>query len=287
MNLKTTLHILTLLVSLVFAAGASADELSDGLQAYENGDYAEAIEILTPLAEYHGYTKAMNMLGLMAEQGMGIPPDGTAAEKWYKKAARLRDEDAMYNLGVLHGEGKVVPKDYVKAVAWLGAAYDHRQGDALKVAKLVSSQMSEEELKEAGKLREEINQLLYAVDSDDTANVLQAPPIPPEKLLNNEQILDTYSGKTVTFMFRDSEVRETYKDHSSRKKALAGKKARFKGEYRQGFYNGKWWVENNMMCFDYDRLEFFDDCIWIEKISDKENRTYSRKTGEQNTDRLK
>lgn len=271
---------------LFVSAFAFADELTQGLEAYEKGDYARARELLTPLAEHHGYVKAMNALGLMSEQGLGQTVDGAAAEKWYKKAALLADEDAMYNLGILYGEGAVFEKDNIKSLAWLGAAYDHRQDEALQVAKLVSTRMDEEQLAEAGKLRHEINALLYDVKPDAQGNLLSEPPVDRAKLLSSEQIIEIYSGRTVNFTFRDSPATETYRNHSSKKKALAGKKSKLKGEYRDGFYKGKWWVENGMFCLDYSKIDVFDACFWIEKLNEHEMRTYSQRTGDTNVDRI-
>jgi TPR repeat protein len=286
MRTKDIYSSLIAIILLLASSFTIADELTQGLEAYEKGDYTRARELLTPLAEHHGYVKAMNTLGLMSEQGLGQAADGADAEKWYKKAALLADEDAMYNLGILYGEGAVFEKDNIKSLAWLGAAYDHRQDEALQVAKLVSTRMDEEQLAEAGKLRHEINALLYSVKPDAQDNLLSEPPVDRAKLLSSEQIIETYSGHSVNFTFRDSLATETYRKHSSNKKALAGKKSKLKGEYRDGFYKGKWWVENGMFCLDYSKIDVFDACFWIEKLNEHEMRTYSQKTGDTNVDRI-
>lgn len=288
-HIMRTKDIYSSLIAIILLLASSftiADELTQGLEAYEKGDYTRARELLTPLAEHHGYVKAMNTLGLMSEQGLGQAADGADAEKWYKKAALLADEDAMYNLGILYGEGAVFEKDNIKSLAWLGAAYDHRQDEALQVAKLVSTRMDEEQLAEAGKLRHEINALLYSVKPDAQDNLLSEPPVDRAKLLSSEQIIETYSGHSVNFTFRDSLATETYRKHSSNKKALAGKKSKLKGEYRDGFYKGKWWVENGLFCLDYSKIDVFDACFWIEKLNEHEMRTYSQKTGDTNVDRI-
>ena len=286
MRTKDIYSSLIAIILLLASSFTIADELTQGLEAYEKGDYTRARELLTPLAEHHGYVKAMNALGLMSEQGLGQAADGADAEKWYKKAALLADEDAMYNLGILYGEGTVFEKDNIKSLAWLGAAYDHRQDEALQVAKLVSTRMDEEQLAEAGKLRHEINALLYSVKPDAQDNLLSEPPVDRAKLLSSEQIIETYSGHSVNFTFRDSLATETYRKHSSNKKALAGKKSKLKGEYRDGFYKGKWWVENGLFCLDYSKIDVFDACFWIEKLNEHEMRTYSQKTGDTNVDRI-
>jgi len=271
---------------LLLSFSARSGELERGLQAYEQADYARAHEILYPLADQHGYVKAMNVLGIMAEKGQGVERNGVEAEKWYHKAALLADEDAMYNLGILYAEGEAVDEDYVRAIAWLGAAYDHQQKMALQVAKLISTKMTEEQLAAAGVLRKEISVQIYESAPAELKNTLSDPPVDRPRLMSAEEIIDTYSGHTVSYTFRDSVASETYRKHSSKKKALAGKKAKLTGEYRDGFFSGKWWVEDDMMCFDYAKIEVFDACIWIEKISDGEMRTYNRKTGETGLDKI-
>ena len=74
---------------------------------------------------------------------------------------------------------------------------------------------------------------------------------------------------------------------SDLKSAHAGKKAKFEGEYRDGYYSGKWWVENDMLCLDYAKLEVFDDCFWIEKLDDKKFKSYQQKTGGTNIETVK
>jgi TPR repeat protein len=74
---------------------ASADEIDVGMKAYNDGDYATAYEILLPLAEHHGYARAMNTLGIMYEQGLGTEKQGAEALKWYKKASLEGNSEGM------------------------------------------------------------------------------------------------------------------------------------------------------------------------------------------------
>lgn len=258
-------------------------DLDGGMKAFETGDYAAAYEAFRPLAAYHGYEQAMNQLGVMYEHGLGIERDGAQAVAWYEKAALRGHSKAMYNLGMLYAEGTVLPRDLVKGLAWIGAASDHREDDAVMAAKTLVARMSDEQIAAAKKLREQINVRIYAHPAEAPAAASQpaltAPPLAQSRLLNNEQIIDLFSGNTSTHEFRESPMREHFQAHSSRKHALAGRKARFKGEYRDGYYKGKWWVEGDMLCLNYAKIEEFDDCFWLERLSDVEVRSYSRKTG--------
>ncbi|MGB5706538.1 MAG: tetratricopeptide repeat protein [Arenicellales bacterium] len=271
-----------LIAFMFFSAIASGDEIDDGIDAFDNGDYATAYEILLPLAEHHGYTKAMNTLGLMFEQGLGVEKQGSEAEKWYKKAALQGNSEAMYNLGLLYSEGNLVPKDTVKGMAWMGAAFDHRQDEAARVAKLLSVEMSDGELNEASKLRRRINSEMYGSKPQPVISepALTEPPVDPSRLLTSEQIIDAYSGITVMFEFRDSIALQGYRSHSSKRSAMLGKKAKISGQYRDGFYNGKWWTVNNKLCVEYSKVKVFDDCFWIEATGESEYTLYSQKTGD-------
>ncbi len=268
---------------LAFLSLATHADLDAGLRAFEAGDYATAFEILRPLATHHGYERAMNQLGAMYENGWGVERDGHRAAAWYEKAALDGHGRAMYNLGLLYAQGELIPRDTIKGLAWLGAASDHREPDALRAAKGLALSMTGDELAVAGNLREQLNARIYADTARSRARkrepALRTPPIAPDRLMSAQEILDLFSGRTSTHEFRESPMREHFKAHSSRQRALAGQKAKFEGEYRDGYYKGKWWVEGDMLCLDYARITAFDDCFWLERLNDVEVRTYSRKTG--------
>lgn len=272
-----------LLIALIlFSAIVSGDEIDEGIEAFDSGHYATAYKILLPLAEHHGYTKAMNALGLMFEQGLGVAKQGGEAEKWYKKAALEGSSEAMYNLGLLYSEGNLVPKDTVKGIAWMGAAFDHRLNEAAHVAKILSADMSDEELNAASTLRIKINNEMYGSKPQPVISkpALTEPPLDPSRLLTSEQIIDAYSGITFMFEFRGSIALQDYRSHSSKKRAMSGKKAKISGEYRDGFYKGRWWTVNNKLCVEYSKVKVFDDCFWIEAKGQSEYRLYSQKTGD-------
>ena len=76
--------------------------VSEGIAAYERGDYAMALREFRPLAE-QGYAGAQNNLGLMYARGRGVPQDYAAAVKWYRKAAEQGYVEAQHNLGFNYG----------------------------------------------------------------------------------------------------------------------------------------------------------------------------------------
>jgi TPR repeat protein len=102
---------------------AQANELQSGIAAYERGDYARALKILTPLAE-RGDNDAESHLGAMFCHGMGVKKDYVEALKWNRKAAEAGLPGAQTMLGQMYWAGLGVPKDYDEAAKWYRRAAD-------------------------------------------------------------------------------------------------------------------------------------------------------------------
>lgn len=73
-----------------------------------------------------GYLAAQNNLGVMYQNGDGVPRDDEEAIKWYQKAAEQEDAHAQYNLGWMYEHGRGVSKDNDLADRWFKKAA--RQG---------------------------------------------------------------------------------------------------------------------------------------------------------------
>lgn len=67
-------------------AGSAAADFRAGLTAYQRGDYASALREWRPLAEA-GDPTAQLYLGLMYENGQGVPADLAEARRWFERAA--------------------------------------------------------------------------------------------------------------------------------------------------------------------------------------------------------
>ena len=65
-----------------------------------------------PIAE-QGYAPAQYNLGIMYDNGYGVPQDYAEAMKWYRLAAEQGHTDAQYNLGLMYDNGRGVPQDYL------------------------------------------------------------------------------------------------------------------------------------------------------------------------------
>jgi TPR repeat protein len=96
---------------------AAAQDFVAGLPAFYSGDYATALREWTPLAE-QGDALAQVILGLMYNNGEGVPQDHAEALRWYRLAAAQGYAEAQVDLGLMHDLGRGVPQDDAEALRW-------------------------------------------------------------------------------------------------------------------------------------------------------------------------
>jgi TPR repeat protein len=110
-------------VSLALLVGlpTSGTNFQEGLDAYDRGDFATALEEWTPLVK-QGHTGAQTNLGVLYNKGEGVDQDYGAALKWWTLAAEQGHSDAQANLGLLYVHGQGVPADDVYAYMWWNIA---------------------------------------------------------------------------------------------------------------------------------------------------------------------
>lgn len=115
-------------LALLAAPPVVAQDLFKGLEAYQRGDYATALQELEPWAE-QGDALAQYSLGDMYHKGWAVTQDYTEAVKWWRKAAEQGNVMAQYNLGDQYAKGEGVSQDYAEAVKWWHKAAE--QGNAM------------------------------------------------------------------------------------------------------------------------------------------------------------
>ena len=81
-------------------------------------------------AAEQGYANAQYNLGVMYDNGEGVPQDYQEAMSWYRKAAEQGNASAQYNLGVSYANGQGVPQDYVQAHKWINLAASRTKENA-------------------------------------------------------------------------------------------------------------------------------------------------------------
>ena len=81
-----------------------------------------------------GNTTAQNRLGLLYNQGQGVPQDRLLAKQWFEKSAEQGDAGAQVNLGTLYLLGQGALESDQMALFWFRRAAE--QQEALAFAKL-------------------------------------------------------------------------------------------------------------------------------------------------------
>ena len=159
-------------------AGQSiASPLSEAQSAYAAGNYANALELYSSLANkgnaqaqlslgvmYYlgqgvtqsnenaakwfqraakkGNVLAQNLLGEMYDQGSGVPQDYKIAAKWYRLAAEQGDTHGQYNLGIMYARELGVPQDYIQAYMWLSLSAKSPEELGLITRQMSASQIA-------------------------------------------------------------------------------------------------------------------------------------------------
>ena len=113
----------------VIASPIPAASLEDAVGAYKRGDYETAYQLIKPLAD-HGDASAQYHLGIMYDEGHGVPQNHDKAMRLYEKAADKGNAEAQRRLGFMYEKGHDVPQDYNKASMWYEMAANQGNAEA-------------------------------------------------------------------------------------------------------------------------------------------------------------
>lgn len=116
--------------------GALLEKHRVAYTAYQNGEYAKALEEWRPVAD-EGFSAAQLFVGFIYENGQGVEADQAAAAEWYGKSAKAGNMIAQIRLALMYRDGRGVPADPVEAWVWAGMAsreedHMHRIGQSLQ-----------------------------------------------------------------------------------------------------------------------------------------------------------
>ncbi len=114
---------------LLFAAGLvfvvltapAADALSDGMQAFDDGRYAEALSAFST-EKAQQKPPVQTRLGQLHLNGWGTEKNAAIAAVWFEKAARQGEREAAFELGRLYLDGNGVPLAPQTGLSWLNQA---------------------------------------------------------------------------------------------------------------------------------------------------------------------
>jgi uncharacterized protein len=110
-------HAIAIVLSFICLTAPAQADFKAGVEAHHRSDYATALREWQPLAE-QGNAFAQYNLGLLYDNGQGVPKDYDQARQWYEKAAVQGHAEAQVNLGILYDYGRSIPQDFKKAVYW-------------------------------------------------------------------------------------------------------------------------------------------------------------------------
>jgi TPR repeat protein len=147
---------LTIAFVLSFACLATPtwSDYKAGEDAYNRGDYATALREWQPLAE-QGVPSAQFRLGLLYENGNGVPRDFAKARLWYEKAAVQGEAKAQFYLGIQSAFGEGGPLDLVQAYMWYSLAAGNGNAHAPGYRDDLARQMTPAQIAEAQGLARE------------------------------------------------------------------------------------------------------------------------------------
>jgi uncharacterized protein len=106
---------------MIAAVGAVAGSLEEAKTANDKGDLRTAVQIYSELSN-QGERTAQLQLGLMYDEGRGVPRHYQQAVRWYTVASSQGDPEAPFYLGRIYQDGRRGPKDYARARRWYRVA---------------------------------------------------------------------------------------------------------------------------------------------------------------------
>ena len=141
---------IALVLSLVCLAVPAWADFQAGIDANNRGDYATALHEWRPLAE-RGDARAQFQLGLLYDNGDGVPRDYAKARQWYEKAAAQGEVKAQFYLGLQSAYGEGGPLDLVQAHMWYSLAAGNGYAHAPGYRDDLARQMTPSQIAEAHK----------------------------------------------------------------------------------------------------------------------------------------
>lgn len=137
---------------LALGLGTTRAGPADGPKAtQEQGDHADELKILRPLAAQGNATAQFN-LGVLHDFGRGVTQDYGEAVKWYRMAAAQGHPAAQFNLAGMYLDGLGVAQDPVRAYMWFALGAGAGYPGAAKNRNSIARQMTPGQIAQAQQL---------------------------------------------------------------------------------------------------------------------------------------
>lgn len=98
----------------------AGEVLSQGLRFYNGKTEEDAAKALAYFKEADklGHMKAARYIGLLYQEGRGVPKNDKETASWFKKGAEDGDITSQYLLGKCYEDGTGIERDYALALKW-------------------------------------------------------------------------------------------------------------------------------------------------------------------------
>ena len=131
-EIKMKKRLLSALLLSLLCTSVFADELADGVKAWEKQDFAQAHKVFSRLAQA-GNAEAQLLLGEMYGYGEGVPEDMPQAQRWLKQAQAGGNKDAAASLATM-AERATHKDDIAYYVNYTGAELSLEKAGCVKPA---------------------------------------------------------------------------------------------------------------------------------------------------------
>jgi uncharacterized protein len=109
-------------------------------------NYGEAHRLCGKAAQQK-YSPGTCCIGLLSQQGLGVPQDATQAAKWFDEAANMGNAPAMLRLGEMYWKGEGVKLNKISAYEFIAMASTADLPEARREKDRWEKELSPEELK--------------------------------------------------------------------------------------------------------------------------------------------
>jgi len=114
-----------ILLSLLFVSlSLLANDYNKGVDAYNAGQYEQALTLWEPYAK-EGNVKAQYNVAKLYYDGNGVKQNYRKALYWYVQASDQEYAKAYAQIGLMYCKGEGVLKSYKKAVPYIQLAFDN------------------------------------------------------------------------------------------------------------------------------------------------------------------
>lgn len=153
--MKPRWHRVRLAVGLALASAAALADFQSGLDAFDNEQYGAAHDRWRECA-IAGDASCQYGVGVLHDDGLGVPANTFEALRWYELAARSAHPDALMQLGFIYATGRGgIIQDPVQAWAYFARAAVLGVAGAERSRDRVGRELSTEERVRAERLADE------------------------------------------------------------------------------------------------------------------------------------